>query len=61
MLEHQKHILISISADKHLFHKELKKSIGWLDPSEMAKLHTWVMKNYWKTHKDVISEVFTMA
>lgn len=58
MLEHQKYIIRSISSDKYLFQKELKKSIGWLDPLEMAELHSWIMRNYWETHRDVISEVF---
>jgi len=57
MLEHQKTVLAGVSNNKQLFKKELKKSLGWLNNSELTVFIKWVNENYYKLHGDIINEV----
>jgi hypothetical protein len=61
MLDHQKSLLSNLSSIRHLFKKELVKSINWLKPEELTELYRWVIENYWDTHRDEISEVFVTS
>ncbi len=58
MLEHQKTVLQNLRDNKTRFRKELIKSFIWLNPHEQTELRKWVRKKYWKTHKEIIQEVF---
>jgi hypothetical protein len=58
MLDRQILILEKISYDKRLFKKEIIKSFGWLKSYEIILLRKWLIKNYGRTHADVISDVF---
>ncbi len=58
MLDHQKLILQQLSYDKELFRKEIVKSFKWLKSYEIISLHRWLKENYYRTHRDVIQEVF---
>ena len=61
MLEHQKTVIDNVSADKSLFRKELIKSLKWLSPEEISELQIWVKNKYWNMHKEIITEIFTLA
>jgi hypothetical protein len=58
MLDHQQIILNQISHDKELFRKEIVKSFKWLKSYEIIMLRRWLKENFYKTHADVIHEVF---
>jgi hypothetical protein len=58
MLDHQILLLEKISYDKDLFKKEIIQSFKWLKSYEIIFLHSWLKKNYGKTHADVIRDVF---
>ena len=57
MLKYCKTILKRVSFDKHLFKKELKKAIGWLNQSEKIILKTWCL-TYMSKYKDTIIKSF---
>ena len=58
MLEMQKFVLQRVQEDCRLFKKELLKSFIWLTSLELEDLHKWVTKEFGRTHKDIIEEVF---
>jgi hypothetical protein len=58
MLELSKKILQKVSFDRHLFKKELKKSVNWVKPNERVLLKAWCLATFGATYKDVILEVF---
>ena len=60
MLEFSKQILLKVSFDRNLFHKELKKSINWLQNDEIEKLKIWCRSSF-IIYKDLIVEVFDGA
>ena len=60
MLEFSKQILLKVSFDRNLFHKELKKSINWLKNDEIEKLKIWCLSSF-IIYKDLIVEVFDGA
>ena len=60
MLEFSKEILLKVSFDRNLFHKELKKSINWLQNDEIEKLKIWCLSSF-IIYKDLIVEVFDGA
>ena len=60
MLEFSKQILLKVSFDRNLFHKELKKSINWLHNDEIEKLKIWCLSSF-IIYKDLIVEVFDGA
>lgn len=57
MLEHQKTILKNISNDKHLFRKEIVKSMVWLNSRDLTRLRIWLRENFWDEHSEIISEL----
>jgi hypothetical protein len=58
MLEFSQHILKSVSFDKSLFKKELKKMIAWAKPDEALLLKAWCIATFGHLYGDVISDVF---
>ena len=58
MLEHQKLILENVTFDKHLFAKELAKSLKWLSDNEVLELYHWCNNNYGERFPEVIKKVF---
>ena len=57
MLETCKIVLNGVKDDKHLFRKELKKSMDWLNSEEQITLKGWVQENFYDRHADIIDEV----
>ncbi|MBI3220197.1 MAG: hypothetical protein HYZ44_11855 [Bacteroidetes bacterium] len=45
MLDYCKKILRCVSFDKRLFRKEYRKSISWLNPTEIKLLKQWIRNN----------------
>jgi hypothetical protein len=58
MLEFSQHILRSVSFDKSLFKKELKKMIQWAKPDEAMLLKAWCIATFGHLYGDVITDVF---
>lgn len=58
MLEFSKTILKSVSFDKFLFRKELKKMLLWAKPDEALLLKAWCIGTFGHMYGDVIREVF---
>jgi hypothetical protein len=58
MLEFSQHILRSVSFDKSLFKKELKKMILWAKPDEAMLLKAWCIATFGHMYGDVITDVF---
>ena len=46
MLEYTKSILEKISFSEELFIKEFRKSLKWLQQSEIIELKYWIRSNY---------------
>ncbi|MBI3510394.1 MAG: hypothetical protein HY064_07000 [Bacteroidetes bacterium] len=62
MIEFSKHILKSVSFDKNLFRKELKKILNWAKPDEALLLKAWCLATFGHLYGDVIADAFrTMA
>jgi hypothetical protein len=60
MLEFCKKILVKVSFDRHLFAKELRKSVTWIsDPSELQKLREWCIGHYGAQYGDLIQRAFS--
>ncbi|MBI5217600.1 MAG: hypothetical protein HY958_01545 [Bacteroidia bacterium] len=57
MLEYTKMVLQKVSFDKFLFANELKKSLKWLQSSEILALHAWAIATF-AMYSDVIKDVF---
>ena len=60
MLEFSKQIPLKVSFDRNLFHKELKKSINWLQNDEIEKLKIWCLSSF-IIYRELIVEVFDGA
>ncbi|MBN2487208.1 MAG: hypothetical protein JXB34_14635 [Bacteroidales bacterium] len=58
MLDHQKFVLDQLAFDKELFRKEIVKSFKWLKSYEILQLHHWLKEKYYRTHGDIINEIF---
>jgi hypothetical protein len=58
MLEFSQHILKSVSFDKSLFKKELRKMVIWAKPDEAMLLKAWCIATFGHLYGDVISDVF---
>lgn len=58
MLEFSQHILKSVSFDKSLFKKELKKMVIWAKPDEALLLKAWCIATFGHLYGDVITDVF---
>ncbi len=61
MLETCKIVLNGVKDDKHLFRKELMKSMDWLSSEEQKVLKQWVQDNFYDRHADIIDEVLIAA
>ncbi len=46
MFEHQIKVLTSLSDNRELFRKELKKSFKWLNSREQSQLIQWLKETY---------------
>jgi hypothetical protein len=57
MLDFSKKILSKVSFDKHLFKKELSKSIRWLSKKEVLSLKIWALTTFTQ-YKSITLEVF---
>ena len=57
MLEFSKTVLRSVSFDKSLFKKELRKSAMWLSKRDMLKLKIWALATF-SQHNYIIIDVF---
>tara|TARA_Y100000588_G_C13627942_1_gene658237 strand:+ start:324 stop:509 length:186 start_codon:yes stop_codon:yes gene_type:complete len=57
MLEFSKKILSKVSFDKHLFKKELLKSIKWVKKKELLALKIWALNSF-SQYKNTIIKVF---
>ncbi len=58
MLEYCQRILAKVSFDRHLFAKELTKSIQRLEPSDVFRLRKWCMEQYGQRYQDIILRAF---
>lgn len=57
MLDLQKKVLRNVAQNYETFRKELYKSIGWLNAEELTEFRHWVKKEFWDTHREIITEV----
>lgn len=57
MLEMTKSVLQSVSFDKILFQKELKKATKWVAQEEYQMLRIWCLASF-AMYSDIINEVF---
>jgi coproporphyrinogen III oxidase-like Fe-S oxidoreductase len=59
MLELSKKILKRVSFDINLFHKELLKSISWMQSKEdIQKLKEWCLQEFGNSHQLILQKVF---
>lgn len=58
MLEYCQRILAKVSFDRHLFAKELKKSIDRLKPQELTVLKNWCLDQFGQRYGDIIAVSF---
>ena len=59
MLEYCQRILAKVSFDRHLFAKELSKSIKRLEEQEHPSLRRWWLEQFGQRYGDIISTAFT--
>lgn len=57
MLDLCKTVLNGVHEDKHLFRKELIKSLSWLNSDEQLAFQRWVRRSFYSEHPDVIDEI----
>lgn len=57
MFDYTKLVLQKVSFDKHLFRKELSKSLKALQPNEQQTLKIWCIATF-TAYTDVVIEVF---
>jgi len=57
MLEMTKNVLKSVSFDRTLFQKELKKATKWIAKEEYNQLRIWCLASF-AMYSDIINEVF---
>ena len=58
MLEFCKNVLSKVSFDRHLFAKELNKSVRWLNKEELKALRDWCIGRYGSRYGDLIQDTF---
>ena len=58
MLEYCQRILAKVSFDRHLFSKELSKSIQRLEQHDLPRLRQWCMEQFGKRYGDIIAVAF---
>ncbi|MGB0870285.1 MAG: hypothetical protein ACPG6V_04175 [Flavobacteriales bacterium] len=59
MLELCKNVLKEVSFDRHLFIKELGKSIEWIKTNEVVQLKQWCIQEFGDKYGEVITDVFS--
>ena len=57
MLGLSKKVLKGVSFDKHLFSKELRKSISYIQKEDLSKFYTWCLASF-AMYNEVIIEAF---
>jgi hypothetical protein len=58
MLEYCQRILAKVSFDRHLFAKELAKSIKRLEGSDVNRLRLWCIDQFGQRYEDIILTTF---
>jgi len=58
MLEYCQRILAKVSFDRHLFAKELSKSIKRLEDKDRPRLMRWCLDQFGQRYGDIISTAF---
>lgn len=61
MLEFCKKVLEKVSFDRHLFKKELLKSIKWVKTEELEVLRRWCLIKFGNLYKKLIEDSFQKA
>lgn len=60
MVELSKKILIKVSFDRHLFHKELQKAVKWINESdELQSFREWCIVEFGHIYPSILNKVFT--
>lgn len=58
MLEYCQRILAKVSFDRHLFAKELAKSIKRLEVADVQRLRQWCFAQFGQRYEDIILATF---
>lgn len=59
MVELSKKILVKVSFDRQLFHKELVKAIQWIKKSdELNSFKDWCMREFGHVYPNILQKVF---
>ena len=58
MLEYCQRVLSKVSFDRHLFAKELAKSIKRLELSDVQRLRQWCQEQFGQRYEDIIMATF---
>lgn len=58
MLEYCQRILAKVSFDRHLFAKELAKSIKRLEMGDVKRLREWCLEQFGQRYQDIILSTF---
>jgi hypothetical protein len=59
MVELSKKILVKVSFDRHLFHKELVKALQWIKESEeLNSFKDWCIREFGHVYPSILSKVF---
>lgn len=59
MVELSKKILINVSFDRNLFHKELTKAVKWINESdELQSFREWCMIEFGHVYPSILKKVF---
>lgn len=61
MLDHQKNILRNIYHNRHLFIKEIKKSIKWLSVAELQDLEKWIANELGHVYDKEVQSLFNVS
>jgi hypothetical protein len=60
MIEYAKVILPKVSFSRELFHKELIKSVNWVEnPNDLNELREWCDENFGEIYPEILSKVFS--
>lgn len=59
MVELSKKILVKVSFDRNLFHKELVKAVQWINESEeLNSFKDWCMREFGHVYPSILQRVF---
>ncbi len=60
MVELSKKILINVSFDRNLFHKELTKAVKWINESDdLQSFREWCMIEFGHVYPSILNKVFS--